>query len=96
MSHRQVWHYEPDGTRVEGPCPDRRPPGGMRGGRDRARGFSFQLPKNYKYANRFIESGVHKGRPCWTSKKEAEDMCKRAEAHGEDVSWDKGGGLMEG
>jgi hypothetical protein len=56
-------------------------------------GFSFQLPKNYKHANRFIEKGPLKGRPYWTSQREAEEISARARDAGEDITWDRGGGL---
>lgn len=59
------------------------------------RGFSFQLPRYYKHANRFIEHGPAKGRPCWTSKQEASEIAARASDAGEDIVWDKGGGLQE-
>lgn len=59
------------------------------------RGFSFQLPRYYKYANKFIERGPMKGRPYWETKREAAEIAARARDAGEDLEWDKGGGLQE-
>lgn len=63
--------------------------------RDRNVGYSFQLPKNWKHAKRHIKSGPNKGRACWTTEQEAMDMVSRAKDAGEDLTWDRGGGLGE-
>jgi hypothetical protein len=77
------------------PSPKRKRGLGPMNGAGDGRGFSFQLPKYYKHANRFIESGPAKGRPCWTTKQEASEIAARARDAGEDIEWDAGGGLQE-
>lgn len=90
---REVWHYS-NGKRIPGPCRDLRIKRGV-SPRDSATGYSFQLPKYWKHSERHIESGPNKGRCCWTTEQEAIDMVKRAQDAGEDITWDKGGGIGE-
>jgi hypothetical protein len=57
------------------------------------RGFSFQLPKNYKHATRYTKDGF----PMWTTKSEAQDIAKRAADQGDSrLQWDKYGGMQSG
>lgn len=56
------------------------------------RGYSFQLPLNYKYADTVTTKqvgGLEPGMPCWTSASKGEDIAKRAQDHGEPLNWER-------
>lgn len=52
---------------------------------DTGRGYTVQLPKNYRHAKQFTKDG----HPCWTSKQEAREIASRAQDAGEGVWFDR-------
>jgi hypothetical protein len=73
-----------DGKVVEGGA-EARPIAEAIPGQGDGRGTTVQLPKNYPYAKSHLADGT----VCWNTQSEARDVAKRAQDHGEDLSWDR-------
>lgn len=85
-----IWHYV-NGKRVDGPAP-RRPYKHAVLGEGSERGFSFQLAKNRSYIP--DQKFTPEGWPAWTSKQEAREIAARAQGKGDDIAWERDGGLQ--
>lgn len=89
---RHVMHWDKSQRRlVPGPGPPRDSSPPIPGGGDQ-RGLSLQLPRWYSGAKKHTKQGY----PMWESRREAEDIARRAQDNGDTgVQWDKHGGITK-